>query len=291
MPRPNVTDVKLTSERGYWPSLARPGRRGERFETNAFSEAEDQTRVKSTLRASHIRSSLIKRRAARKLAKKLNYKANGRKPPKSMSSSARMRCVRNRLFSQLWKLIAEFPGTVTTFTAIKRGWEISPHELLDVELQKLLKGFLSDLNRRGAGMADGWLIAFIHGEHETPSGIFRLHLHGVAAGAMIRIIDKLRKGRSYKTKKGDGVGCRVRIDRKPLTNLPYPLTYCMKSYWPWKHVISGAHGRRRTRRHKRIREPYHTLVLQFLDKHSPSDFIVLKHLRVKAGRLQISPKQ
>jgi hypothetical protein len=285
MARPTITDLKLTSDRGYWPSRAAPGRKGEHFESKAFCEAEDIGRVKSTLKASEQTKNVIDKRAARKLAGKLDYKAKSKKPPRSMASSRHMRRVRNRLFSQISKFVAKYPGKVTTFTVIKRGWEYSPGELLDADLDKLLDGFLSDVNRRGAGRTEGWLIAFVHGEHETPAGVFRLHLHGIVAGDMIGVVDKLRQGRKYKYRKDEDVRFRVRIDRKPLTNLPYPLTYCLKSYWPWKHVVMTANGKRRTRRHKRIRDPYHTLVLQFFDKHNPSDFVVLKHVQVKDGCL------
>jgi hypothetical protein len=196
-----------------------------------------------------------------------------------------MRHLRERLFSQLGRRVAKYPGAVTTFTVVKRGWEFSPDELDDVDVAKLLAAFLSELNRRGAASANGWLIVFLHGEFETPTGIYRLHLHGVAAGQMIDVVDSLRKGRSYKHIVGDTVRCRVRIDRKPLQHLPHPLTYCFKGYWPWKHVIVGANGRRRTRQHKRIPEPHHSQVLAFLDRHDASDLVLLKHLRVVGGSL------
>jgi hypothetical protein len=199
-----------------------------------------------------------------------------------------MRRLRNRIFSQLWKLVDAYPGLVTTFTAIKRGWEFTPEQLLDADLDKLLAGFLSDLNRRGAANATGWLIAFVHGEYETPTGLFRLHLHGVVADGMMAVLEKLRAGPMYKHEAGDIVRVRLRINRKPLTNLPYPLTYCLKGYWPWKHVILGANGKRRTRRHKRIPEPYHTLVLLFLDRLSINDLVVVKHLHVRRGQLKCS---
>ena len=201
MPRPTIIDLKLTANRRYWPSLARRGRKGERFETLEFSEAEDAGRVKSSHKASQLKAHAVHRKTARKLSKKLSYKAKGKKPPSSMASNRHMRRLRNRIFSQIDRLVRSYRGKVTTFTVVKRGWEFSPDELLDVDLDKLLNGFLSDLNRRGAAQAEGWLIAFIHGEHKTPQNVFPLHVHGIVAGGMIGVVDKLRKGRNYKSRK------------------------------------------------------------------------------------------
>ena len=293
MPRHNLTDIRLTLDLAFWPSNAATDPSGQSFEAVINGHAEDTERTKSTLNvidaARHLH--LFPARAARRLIKRLESMASGKKTPQSMASSAHMRRVRNRIFSQIWRLASKSAARTTTFTAIKRGWEFKPEQLGDVVLEKLLNGFLSDLNRRGAGDADGWLIAFIHGEFETPANIYRLHVHGIASGEMIGVVDSLRHGRKYKFKSGDSVRFRVRIDRKALTNLPYPLTYCFKAYWPWKHVIIGANGKRRTRRHRRIREPYHTQVLVFFDQRTPSDFVVFKHLTVRKGQLKPTRKK
>lgn len=292
MVRPTIDDLKPTRDRKWWPSLAPPGPRGEFFEAAVACELQDAFRAKSALKAASLHSDQGKRKAARKLAKKLNYKAVRRATPKSLASSKHVRGIRSRVFSHVWRFVDKYDGPVTTATVIKRGSEYTPDELDTVDVTKLLNSYLADLDRRGAGNADGWLIGFLHGEWETPAEIYRLHLHMIVAGQMIAVVDKLRKGRCYWHEDGDSVRCRVRIDRKPLTDLPHPLTYCFKGYWPRKHVIIGANGKRRTRGHKRIPEPHHTQVLQFLDRHSLSDLVVLKHVSVKGGRLKVSkPKR
>jgi hypothetical protein len=289
VPRPNIIYLRRTRARKYWPSLAGQGAGDVQFDLLAACEAEECLRRHSAmLMMSRTRLGLFTARHTRRLIKRLDYRKRGKGVPRSLASSVYMRRVRDRVFSQLWRLIEAYPGRVAAFTAIKRGWEYTPEQLLAVDLGKLLGAFLSDINRRGAGEADGWLIAFIHGEYETPAGIFRLHLHGIVGGGMIEVVDGLRRGAKYRHEPGDNVRFRLRITRKPLTNLPYSLTYCLKSYWPWKHVVVGAHGKRRTRRHKRIPEPYHTLVLLFLDRHSLNDLVVLKHLQIAAGGLELS---
>ena len=287
MARPTIIDLQLTDDRCYWPSLAKPGRKGARFEPVTSCNDEDHRRVCSSLRASDLSCDKRFKKNANRLAHRLAYRERKEKPPKTPASSRYMRRKRNSIFSQVWRLVDRYSGKVTTATLIKRGWEFTPEELDDVDVDKLLKSFLADLDRRGACKADGWLVAFLHGEWETPAEIYRLHVHMVVAGAMIGVIDRLREGRNYKYVPDDNVRFRVRIDRKPLSNLPYPLTYCLKAYWPWKHVTATANGKRRTRRHKRIPEPQHTQVLLFLDKYELSDLAVLKHVSVKRARLKL----
>jgi hypothetical protein len=283
MPRQSISDLRLTTASEYHPSQAPMGPDGQTFESTELCRAEDAKRVRLLHRVLSRPDRLISRRNARRLAVGL-ARWPRRRRARTLASSVDMRLLRNRVFSQLWRLVAKCKGLVTTFTVVKRAWEFTPEELDEANLDKLLAGFLSDLNRRGAGGASGWLIAFIHGEFETPAGIYRLHLHGVAAEGMIDVVDKLRKGAKYKN--DNTVHCRVRIDRKPLEHLPYPLTYCFKSYWPRKHVIMGVNGKRRTRRHMRIPEPYHSQVLAFLDRHQLDDLGVMKHLEVVRGQLR-----
>lgn len=287
MPRQSIMDLKLTADRRYWPSLAAPGPNGTRFESKAEAKAEDNSRVLSLLKASKLHRDALNVKAARKLAKRLNYEARGKSPPRSGASSLHMRTRRNAEFGHLWQL-AEHDPSVAVFTVIKRGLEFTFDELMQVSPRKLLKAFISDLNRVGAAKADGWLIVWLHGEFEIPTGIYRLHLHGLSSGGMTNVVSRLRQRANYRSTREkprtDPVFQRIRIYRS-LKQLPYPLTYCCKSYWPLKVVVDTADGPKRTHGHKRILEPHHSQVLLFLDKWQPSDFAVLVHLQVKAGKL------
>jgi hypothetical protein len=291
MSRPTFNDLVRTRAAGYWPSRAGAGKHGERFETKADCKAEDQLRSRSARKVAVQTSDDCERSQLLRLAARLAYDQHGKRHPKSLASSVYMRSKRQAVGSQIWRLVQSYQSPVTTATVIKRSWELTPEQLEKVDVSKLRKGFVADLDRCGAVGAKGWLIGFVHGEWETPTNVFRLHLHLIVAGGMIKVVDRLRKRRNYKRVKGDGVQHRVRIGRETLNHLPFPITYCCKSYWPWKHVILTEHGKRRTRDHKRIREPYHSQVLLFLDRHSLSDLVVLKHVSVKGGRLVFNRNQ
>lgn len=290
MPRQSVADLRLTRSTRYWPSRAGPSPTGKRFETKRKVRADDRDRAKRLLKACKTHERQLNVAAARRLAKRLDYLARGKGPPRSMASRSYMRIRRNAQGSQLYKLAEKDPSLVA-FTAIKRGLEFAPDELLDVDPRPILEGFRQALHRQGSGQADGWLIAWLHGEYELPTGTFRLHIHGLATAGMSDVVSRLRATRPYRSTRGsspgDGVFQRLRIERN-LRHLPYPLTYGCKSYWPLKVVVDGDRGPRRSRGHRRIPEPHHSFVLLWLDKWRLSDITLLVHLSVEAGAFKVS---
>ena len=179
---------------------------------------------------------LFTSRAARRLACKL---ARNRTQP-TLASSRYMRQLRISIGGALAKLVTGsrwHPHQTCVFTAIPRTWEFEPAHFNDVNPRRLMQAFRQELIRRGAAEADGFLIAFLHGEFEPEAGIFVLHIHGVAAGGMIEVLDSLRKVENYKAYTtgyltgSTEVRTRVEISRKPLTDHLYTLAYLLKSYW------------------------------------------------------------
>lgn len=167
-------------------------------------------------------------------------------------------------------------GSPNTFTIFPQNWVFTAEQLASKNPRRLLKAFLSVLNRLGLRRAGGYLFVAIHGEFDEATGLFHLHLHGVADQQMLAIIDRLRKLPNFRCRRSKGdTKLRVRIGRKPLTNLPYPLTYILQSYWPrrWRGTIEGV-TRRGTVRH-RIPEPFHTVLLLWLDRWSLTDITLL----------------
>ena len=294
MPRLNISDLKRTRARCFWPSLAPPSTNGWQFESEKRAAAEDALRARLLQTAADQFPDDIDCRAARRLSRRLNHRERGKKPPKSLASSVYARRPRECVFSHLWQLVDSTSDNVSTFTVIKRGWEFFPQSLETADPRELLAELRSDLNRRGASDASGWLIAWIHGEYDCSNDLYRLHVHGVASGGMVDVVDRLREGRNYVSLKGagDGVTRRVVLSRKSLTDLPYPLTYCLKPYWPKKHVgEEGAPGEgKRNRQHLRIPEPYHTEVLLWLDRWTLADITLLVGIGVGKDGFRLTRK-
>ena len=199
-----------------------------------------------------------------------------------------MRLWRRKLVGATWRLIAEGPwdatvsGQVSVFSAVNRTWTFTPAELRHANAAKLMRSFRTDLNRTGAAAADGFLIGFLHGEWEPNEGVYRLHVHGVAAGGMIGVVRGLKHRKHYRRDTRAAVVDAVKVFRKPLEHLPFAISYQFKSYWPqrWIGWSDKAGKVVRQRRGQRIKEPHHTQVLLWLDRWSLEDLSLLMKVRV-----------
>lgn len=279
----------------------RPDISDSRKDGRAIFESEDATKLEDARRsvllrsAAHNSESNRTRIAAAALAKKLSGAISGGYVATTLASSQYMRDQRIRICGALWELADDISfGQPSTFTAIGRGLKIPGPKLADVNPQRLCAAFRSDLNRHGAKSADGYLIAFIDGEYEPETDIFRLHFHGLVAGGMIGVLNGLREKPKYRTKrrKHDSWETRslqrIKISRGPLTAMPDPITYLLKSFWSsrWEGPIDGT--MRRQNRKCRIKEPRHSELLLWLDRWSLQEITLIMGLRVGASGLKVT---
>ncbi|MXP29819.1 hypothetical protein GRI58_13475 [Porphyrobacter algicida] len=204
-----------------------------------------------------------------------------------------MRRHRIRVVGSLCRLYEEADAQATTFTIIPRHWEFTPDELMGVDPKALLRRLRADLYRAGAAKTKGWMFVYIHGEYDPNAKVYRLHVHGLCSNEMVPVLDRLRKKPNYKSVRTlpDGswspVYRRVWVRRKPLYDLPYPLTYLMQSFWPSRPIFINEAGQRRRVRDKRaIPEPFHSQVLLWLDQFELQDLALLIGLRVTRNGLQ-----
>ena len=177
------------------------------------------------------------------------------------------------------------PNTSTTFFP---DGVMDVHQLLKFDPKAELEGFRSLLNRLGAGQADGYLFACIHGEFDPTTGLFHLHLHSLAGGEMLVVLSRVRKLPAYRSRRGAGEKQKVKIGSQPLDNLPYPLTYIVQSSWPsrWRGEVRGKSVRGEIR--GRIPEPFHTAYLLWLDRWSLQDITLMIGLYVGRNGLVLN---
>lgn len=278
-------------ERDFRPDLNTNRADGKpNFQSAEAAMKEDATRAKLLRFAAKLATNPDNRWRAEELGNRLDYRANGVEPPNTLACSAHMRDQKIRVGGALWKLATTSAyGGPCKFATIGQGMEITASELWKTDPSALCEAFRSDLNRCGATTADGYLIAFLDGEHEPTSDVFRLHWHGVAAGEMIHVLDNLRETPKHASTRDKSIDervvQRVRMSRKPLINLPDPLTYLLKSFWSskWEGDIDGDHRRQNGRR--RIREPLHSQLLLWFDQWELKDITLLMGLRVGTNGL------
>lgn len=264
-------------------------------------ESKDQARAEVALRARRLKcpavskSDLIDQDAAAKLAKNLKRSAKSAKFPRSLACPRFMRKQRLGVISSLWAMAHEQSAVpVHTATVISGKWTTTPEDLRQLDPRKLLNGLRTDLNRCGAVGADGALIAFLHGEFEPNRCLYQPHCHLLAIGEMSDVVDRLRELDKYQPVRGDNldtipIACPVRIQRRPLSNMPLPLTYLLKSYWPSRWVSDlhpdGSYDRQRNT--ARISEPYHSQVLLWLDQWSLKDITLMIGMFVSKDGLKL----
>ncbi|RYG56905.1 MAG: hypothetical protein EON56_03370 [Alphaproteobacteria bacterium] len=208
-----------------------------------------------------------------------------------------MRDLRQRVCGQIWRLVKRTLNlNPCFFTLFPRGWEVPAGQLDGFNPIKKLAALRSLINRCGRQHLGGYLIAFIHGEFEPSRNVYQLHIHGIVAGSLRDVIDQeVRKTPSVRSNDGtyglsDFVRHRLRMESS-LTDLPRPITYLVKSFWPSKLQYLNAQGQlRRHRRVRRIGEPYHTEVLLWLDQWRLNDLSLLMNLSVGKDGFHLSDR-
>jgi hypothetical protein len=261
-----------------------------RFETQTASQSEDGKRGEwIPLHAPTLPRRKLRRRAER-LAKRLSRSGAGEKVPQTLSSSCYMRELRLRIGGWMWALVDRPEcDNARTFTLIPRGGSIPVAGLWAFNPVKFIEGIRADINRKLGKERDGFLILFLDAEFDTESEVYSFHVHGLAAGALLEAVRKLKPGKhqrkgkrpSNKYRSDEQVHKRVMVGKKPLNNLPDPLTYMCKPFWTRKRTGIVCSGKvKRENRKGRIREPFHTQLLVWLDRYSISDISLMMRMRV-----------
>ncbi len=276
-------------ERRYRIYRLRPGGKASKgFETKTDARLEDRRRRKRLARATKSAHRLIDQRALRSLLDRLlTAEQPNAKPAPTLASHRYTRDQRIRFTGALLKLVEKYPANqLRTFTLLPAGWEIPAADLNETDPKKLLARLRSTLVRLGASQANGFLIAVLHGEFEPGEKVYRLHVHGLAGGEMIAVVDKLRWRAGYRRRKD----VYYPVVLQELRNRPNQLSYLFKSYWHSKRIgpVGSEGKRKRDNKGKRLSEPYHSQKLLWLDRFDLGDLTLLIHCRVESANLVLS---
>lgn len=297
MPRPNITMLALP-RRKYRLCAKADG-----FETLAQAKAEDRNRAR-LLRKDAAKTQSAWGAIAAALADRIDPDASS-SVPRTLASARYKRRHRRRIVGHVALLVSRRrDGRICNFTAVRKDWTRHTDTLEATDLVHILRQFRESLDRAKATIKrkllkrgrsahkpwDGWIWAEIHGEHEPETDSYPIHIHGVATGDMIEVLDCLRRQRVYKRWAAEGdippAQRPVVLSRKRYFNLLSGIAYNSKSYWPSKRlglVKSGATKKQRF--HGRIQNPQHSHVLLFLDRWTLTQITLLYGLTIRNGRL------
>lgn len=286
-----IADLPLPP-RQFRPDLVLNRARQSSMETRQEARAEDALRLRR-LRNHHTDDVGARNR----LDSLISELSSSR--PTSIASALYMRRKRVRFAGNLWQAVEAHRGNRSSlFTVIPVGWCFTSAELQFVNPNRLKDAFRADLKRAGVSDASGFLAACLHGEHDAASNSYQLHLHGIAVGDMIEVLDRLRTQAKYAShrvgfaRQPGHTSQRLRMSRGEVLNLPYRLTYILQSWWPsrWTGRIAGSTDRVRSSARRRIPEPAHCEYLLWLHRWALSDLTLLIKLRVtRSGFSSSSP--
>lgn len=277
------------------------------FETKAAARNEDRARrelIRDTLDKAVSRPNPRLRRAKLKCANRsqpldrahqLALLSNLRDTLLSptLASSVCLRQLRMNMTGAILAMVEGIPlAELRTFTVLNNGWRLPAAKLDTTSARRIKQQFLTHLRRAGVLQVPGFLVAFLHGEFEPTSGVYVLHFHGVTNAARAKALDRL-KVTSRGEARGWGydqspTGSRP-IVRKHVVNPLRQITYLLKAYWPEKAVRPTGSGERRDRRAQRIRNPYHTHHLLWLDRQQFTDIAIFNGCRLlRSGELRLA---
>jgi hypothetical protein len=248
------------------------------FETKEDAAAEDVLRAKMLTKFAAGRTDRLGRDAA-DVAERLA----GERPSRTLASARFMREMRIRFTGSLLKLAAPWPDKdLRLFTALSSRWEIRAKDLKSLDPSKLREQLRSQLNRAGPKDANGFLIAVFEAEFEPVSRIYRFHAHGLVAGEMIDVLEKLHALDAYTSR--SVVWKPLQVNKlKQDKSRAEAFSYLLKSYWRQRRLVPVADGRKpkRQRNPHRLDEPHHTKSLLFIDKFDLSSFVLLMKCECK----------
>lgn len=198
---------------------------------------------------------------------------------RTLASKTTMLGIRKPWVRDVVKLFAESSGYPMSFvTLLPRSLEIPDEGLEHFDPEAVKKAFISYLNRRGIDKCKGWLIGGLHGEYDSIGKVWRIHWHLLVCGEMIKVIEGLRAEDDFKSVKGEAP--RVRMTRKPITEIQRVASYLLQSWWPnrpkGKFADDGIDHRKNR---SRLPEPQQTRWLLWVHKRKLSDLVLMMGVR------------
>ena len=251
-------------------------------------ESENEVELEDAKRAKRLRKTALGEQAKRAaelldLANLLDPLLTPQKPI-TLASSRYLRELRIRVIGALWRLVDDHGDiNICRYDIAKPSWARSPHAFRNETAigfkAKLRADLLRSADKLGfanVSNVDGFLLALLHGEltqfDDNPEHIHP-HFHLIAGGNWIAIAENMRKQPGYQRNPYTVVPIRA---SRTIQDIPYALSYLLKSYWPatWRGTVSNVGRKRRTRDHRRMPEPHHSDVLLWLHKTVPSDLLL-----------------
>lgn len=245
------------------------------FETEEAAAEEDKTRAAMLRDAATNMKKSPRQRRILELARRLNRRV----APGTMASKRFMRELRRRVVGAMLELMAAKPlSEARFFTLVPPSWGGSRDDFRRFDLKRRLAAFRQVLNRCDAKEADGWLMLFVEADYDRTTGRYQLHMHGIASGGMVQVVDALRTRAMFEPSEDVRNPVRVQRIEDGDDHAAQAASYCLKGMAPVPYSYVGDDGvRRRSPNRHRLGEPQHTDVLLWYRKYR------LRHIALLIG--------
>jgi hypothetical protein len=292
MKKHNAKHLRRAVERK--PSLSKPLRRQatkpncEGLETVELAFDEDLIRFISMLLAIEKHPEALYVQEAKLVRRTIMDAAFEGSVVQTLASKTTMLGIRKPWVCDVVKLFAECGGLPVSFvTLLPRGLEIPDERLDSFDPDAVKKAFISYLNRRGIDKCKGWLIGGLHGEYDSIAKVWRIHWHLLVCHEMIKLIDGLRAEEEFKSTKDEAP--RVRMSRKPITDIQTVASYLLQSWWPNRPMGKFADdGIDHRKNRSRLPEPQQTRWLIWMDRRKLSDLVLMTGVRRTASGFKMT---
>lgn len=290
-------DKPPKAPKGHWPDKDAPLVKGKPWFRSVDQRiTEDLNRASGLEEAIELFPDSVDVPAAHDLIARLRHGANAGNPAQTLASQLFMRGPQHALIGHAWRLQDQLsPDLFSTLDLRPKKFVMTAEELMAFEPEQLLNPIRMDFLRCGASKAKGGLCLALHGQFNRAAGMFDLHAHGFVTHEMKDVADEVRHLRKYAephVPRGVGLkqpSARVILSRKPLINPAYRLSYIWQDWWPDR--IDGVIGNVaiiRGVKRRRIPEPYHSMLLLWLDRRSLSDMTLMMGLRMTASGFKLT---
>ncbi|RYC31146.1 hypothetical protein D3273_14715 [Lichenibacterium minor] len=203
---------------------------------------EDQLRVSILRRQAKLilpeSSSTDAAKAMSRLASRIEKNTRKKIGFETLASSRCARRWKIRLGESVREILSVFPNDqIAFFTIVPNArWEIAGQQLSGIKAASYLERLRQQLIRVGLSSCTGIIIARLHGEYDPTRDVYQLHVHMLAAGDTVAVVERLRRLPVYRRPKD--MRCafvKKPIFRQPLRDLKRQLSYHLgMSFWPSK---------------------------------------------------------
>lgn len=214
---------------------------------------------------------------ARRLIERLGHGISTGRHCGSLASYYAMRSLRLSVIGKMLQEFAPFQDRdLLTFTAISERGVLTPEQLLATSASRLKDDFARDLRRAGV---DGPLYGCLHGEFEPEAGVFVIHWHGTCLrDEHPNLLSMSGRWGYVRTASGAApIVCKSVSDRAR------QFSYLYKSLWQERSITVANGHTDRSDKPLRVREPYQSIMLTWLDRQSPNSMVLRWDVRSDEG--------